>query len=156
MQTKKYMSKALDLAVAGINDNKGGPFGAVIVRNDAIISQGQNEVTSLNDPTAHAEIQAIRQACQALNQYHLTDCILYTTCEPCPMCLAAIYWAHIDKVYYAATRMDAKQINFDDEFIYEEFAKPLTLRRVHMEQIMHDNALEIFKTWQAKPDKTTY
>ena len=152
---KKFMAKAIELSINSAN-TIGGPFGSVIVKDNKIISEGSNEVTSLNDPTAHAEIVAIRKACQKLRKFNLSGCEIYTTCEPCPMCLSAIYWARIDKIYYANTREDAKNIDFDDSFIYLEVAKKNNERKIKMKQMNREEALEAFKIWKNKEDKIKY
>jgi tRNA(Arg) A34 adenosine deaminase TadA len=136
--------------------NHGGPFGAVIVRRGRIIARGWNQVTSTHDPTAHAEMVAIRRACARLRRFHLDDCEIYTSCEPCPMCLAAIYWARLRKVYYANTRRDAARIGFNDAFIYRELARPIHRRQLPMEALLREEAARVFAEWQAKPDKTPY
>ena len=152
---KKFMAKAIELSINSAN-TIGGPFGSVVVQDNKIISEGSNKVTSLNDPTAHAEIVAIRNACQKLGTFNLSGCEIYTTCEPCPMCLSAIYWARIDKIYYANTREDAKNIDFDDSFIYFEVAKKINDRKIKMVQMNRDEALEAFKIWKNKEDKIEY
>jgi tRNA(Arg) A34 adenosine deaminase TadA len=134
----------------------GGPFGAVIVKNGEVIAEGFNQVTSCNDPTAHAEIVAIRNACQALNTFDLSGCVIYTSCEPCPMCLSAIYWARLDAIYYANTRQDAANIGFDDNLIYEEFNKPVKERIIPMHRLCADEAILPFQAWQQKTDKVAY
>ena len=139
-----------------MDNNFGGPFGAVIVKDGEVIAEGFNNVTSSNDPTAHAEITAIRNACKKLNTFDLSGCELYTSCEPCPMCLAAIYWARIEKIYYANTKEDAADINFDDDFIYQEFAKPKNTRSIPVEQLGRDEAIKVFKKWSEKIDKVEY
>ena len=151
----KFMTRAIELSVANINIG-GGPFGTVIVKDNKILSEGSNKVTSTNDPTAHGEIVAIRQACKNLNNFNLRGCDLYTSCEPCPMCLSAIYWAHIDKVYYANTRDDAQKIDFDDSLIYSELTKKIDQRKIPMIQLMRDEALEAFNLWDKKIDKVKY
>jgi len=151
-----FMQKAIELAENGMNSNSGGPFGAVIVKNDEIIAEGYNKVSSENDPTAHAEIVAIREACKKLNSFQLDDCIIYTSCEPCPMCLGAIYWARPKKVFYACNREDAAQIDFDDQFIYDEFEKKMEDRHINFAKLMRENALPTLKKWQAKENKTKY
>ncbi len=150
------MQKAIDLSRQNVKDGKGGPFATVISRDGAVIASGTNSVTSANDPTAHAEIIAIREACRVLNSFQLAGCEIYTTCEPCPMCLGAIYWARPDKVYFANTRDDAARIGFDDLFIYEELGRPLDSRRIPMVQKMHDDALTVFREWEMKLDKVKY
>lgn len=156
MTNNEFMHEAIRLAEAGMNSDEGGPFGCVIVKDNAIIGRGNNKVTSSNDPTAHAEIVAIRDACSHLQSFQLDGCELYTSCEPCPMCLGAIYWARPAKVYYACTRKDAEGIGFDDQFIYEEIGLDLQDRSIPMQQLMHEDGLEIFKLWMAKPDKREY
>ena len=151
-----FMRQALAEAVAGLRGNCGGPFGCVIVREGAIVARGTNCVTSSNDPTAHAEIAAIREACRALNRYSLEDCTLYASCEPCPMCLAAIYWARIPRIFYANTRADAAAIGFDDDFIYRQVALPPAQRAIDMRQLLREEAQAAFREWEAKPDKLRY
>ncbi len=153
---EKFMRRAVELAQQGIDANAGGPFGAVIVKNGEIVGEGFNQVTSTNDPTAHAEVIAIRNACQKLNSFQLEDCVLYTSCEPCPMCLGAIYWARPAKVFYAATREDAAEINFDDQFIYEEIEKNFEHRQMKLVNLMRDEGLKVFQNWTNKMDKTEY
>lgn len=150
------MRAAIELSRAKMKAGQGGPFGAVVVRRGQIIARGWNRVTSANDPTAHAEIMAVRSACQKLRTFQLADCELYTSCEPCPMCLAAIYWARLKKVYYANTRRDAAKIAFDDELIYREVARPLAKRRIPIKQLLHGEAKTVFAEWAAKPDKIVY
>lgn len=135
---------------------QGGPFGAVVVRHGKIISRGWNQVTSANDPTAHAEVTAIREACRKLKTFQLADCELYTSCEPCPMCLAAIYWARFKKVFYGNTRRDAARIDFDDDLIYREVAQPVSRRLIPMKQLQRRAALAVFAEWKNKPDKVRY
>jgi len=149
------MMKAIQLSIKSVSSGT-GPFGAVIVKNNKIISEGFNTVTLVNDPTSHAEIAAIRIACKDLNNFSLEGCDLYTTCEPCPMCLSAIYWARIDKVYYANTRSDAHKIDFSDALIYEELNKSITERKIPMHQMMRDEALKAFELWDKKEDKVKY
>ncbi len=151
-----FMKKAIDLSHEHMTAGHGGPFGAVIVKDGKIISEGWNQVLSTNDPTAHAEVQAIRKASQNLGCFDLSGAEIYTSCEPCPMCLAAIYWARLDKIYYANTRKDAADIDFDDDFIYQEVPKPIEQRKITMTQISHDEALKVFKAWTAKGDRTLY
>jgi len=153
---KKFMNEAIRLADEKMRQDFGGPFGAVIVRDGSIIAHGFNMVTSTNDPTAHAEIVAIRNACSAINNFSLAGCTIYVNCEPCPMCLAAIYWAGIDKVYYAATRKDADAIGFADDFIYEELKKEANQRAIPIKQLMRSEALAVFKAWKAYEDKVPY
>ena len=151
-----FMQRAIDLAEKGINSNSGGPFGAIVVKDDKIIAEGYNKVTSTNDPTAHAEIVAIKEACKKLKSFQLDDCIIYTSCEPCPMCLGAIYWARPKKVFYACNRNDAAMIDFDDQFIYDELKIPISNRQIYFENIMRPDALKVFKKWNLKVDKTKY
>ena len=153
--TNKFMIRAIELSIKSVNSGT-GPFGAVIVKDNKIISEGFNIVTLSNDPTSHAEIVAIRKACKDLNNFSLEDCDLYTTCEPCPMCLSAIYWAKIEKIYYANTRNDAKKIDFSDAIIYEELNKTIKDRTIPMQQIMRDEALKAFDLWDKKEDKVKY
>ena len=150
------MQEAIKLSLESVEDGKGGPFGCVIVKDDKIIGRGSNQVTSSNDPTAHAEVVAIRKACKALKTFQLTGCEIYTSCEPCPMCLAAIYWARPDKLYYAGSKEDAAAIQFDDQFIYEEIAKPIQERKLFTQQILREKALEAFEKWKASPGKIEY
>lgn len=149
------MRKAISLSVENVS-NGGGPFGAVIARNGEIIATGVNRVTSNCDPTAHAEVMAIRKACEALNTFDLSGCEIYASCEPCPMCLGAIYWAHLDKMYYGNTKEDAKDIGFDDSFIYDEIDLKPSDRRLSSQHILHDEAMEAFKDWSVKKDKIEY
>lgn len=151
-----FMQKAIDLSLDGMNSDDGGPFGAVIVKGGEIIAQGNNQVTSENDPTMHAEIVAIREACKKLNTFDLSGCTLYTSCESCPMCLGAIYWAHLDRVYYANTKEDAAQIGFDDAFIYEELSLDKNKRKLLMQQMSRREAIEVFQKWEEKEDKIIY
>lgn len=152
----KFMREAIRLSIQMMRRAKGGPFGAVVVRNGKVVGRGSNQVTSANDPTAHAEIVAIREACKRLKTFQLDDCDLYTSCEPCPMCLSAIYWARLANVFYANTRKDAAKINFDDDFIYREVALPIRKRTLKMKQLLHDEALAAFTEWQQKTDKVLY
>ena len=150
-----FMMRAIELSIESAK-SKGGPFGCVIVKNNKIIVEGSNKVTMNNDPTAHGEIVAIRAACQKLNTFNLSECDLYSSCEPCPMCLSAIYWSRIENIFYANTRIDAKNIDFDDSFIYSEINKNLENRKIKMHQIHRDEALEAFKIWENKEDKIKY
>ena len=150
-----FMKRAIELSVESVNKG-GGPFGSIIVKDNKIIAEGFNKVTSTNDPTAHGEIVAIRQACERLNNFILKGCELYSTCEPCPMCLSAIYWARISKIYYANTREDAQKIDFDDSLIYLEFQKKIAERKIPMIQMMRDEALKAFELWDKKTDKVKY
>ena len=149
------MRRAVALSLENV-ENGGGPFGAVIVKDGEIIAEGTNRVTANNDPTAHAEVTAIRAACSFLETFQLNGAVVYTSCEPCPMCLSAIYWAGIDKIYYGNTKKDADEINFGDDFIYEEIAKPYAARRIPMMQLLRDEALAAFRAWDEKPDKVEY
>jgi tRNA(Arg) A34 adenosine deaminase TadA len=153
---EKFMREAIRLSIQMMRRGKGGPFGAVVVRNGKVVGRGSNQVTSTNDPTAHAEILAIREACQRLKTFQLEDCELYTSCEPCPMCLSAIYWARLGRVFYANTRQDAARIDFDDEFIYREVALPIGKRKLKMKQLLREEALAAFAEWQQKADKILY
>jgi guanine deaminase len=153
---KELMEEAIRLSLDNIHKGEGGPFGAVIVKDGKVISRGSNKVTSWNDPTAHAEIVAIRNACKELNTFSLHGCEIYTSCEPCPMCLAAIYWARLDKIYFANSRRDAAKIKFDDEFLYQEIPKEIKHRTIPAEQYMRDEANEVFKEWERKEDKVHY
>ncbi len=155
MTNNELMREAIRLSIDNVA-NGGGPFGAVIARNGEIIATGVNRVTANNDPTAHAEVSAIRSAAQALGTFNLAGCEIFTSCEPCPMCLGAIYWARLDKVYYANTKADAKQIGFDDSFIYDELALPRDRRKLPSEAMMRNEAIRAFELWQSKEDKTEY
>jgi len=156
MSDKKFMQEAIELSINNVKLGKGGPFGAVVVKDGKIIARAANSVTHSNDPTAHAEVNAIREACKILNTHQLTGCEIYTSCEPCPMCLGAIYWARPDKVYYANTKKDAAAINFDDDFIYQEIAKPLDKREMKFIQLSREEALTAFEEWKKKTDKIEY
>lgn len=151
-----FMRQAIALSRIHMSANAGGPFGAVIVAEGKVVGEGWNKVTSTNDPTAHAEVVAIRDACTRLARFDLRGCVLYTSCEPCPMCLSATYWARLDKVYYANEQADAAAINFDDAFLYRQLALPRERRSLVCEQILRDEALEVFREWNVKPDKTPY
>ena len=151
----KFMLRAIALSIESVKTG-GGPFGSIIVKDDKIISEGFNKVTSTNDPTAHGEIVAIRDACKKLNNFNLKGSELYSTCEPCPMCLSAIYWARIDKISYANTREDARKIDFDDSLIYSEFKKNINERKIPMIQMMRNEALKAFELWDKKEDKIKY
>lgn len=155
-QDEQFMRRAIALAQEGIDAGAGGPFGAVVVLDGEIVGEGFNQVTSTNDPTAHAEIVAIRNACQKLDSFQLDGCVLYTSCEPCPMCLGAIYWARPTRVFYAATREDAAQVGFDDQFIYEEIEKNLEHRQMKLINLLRDEGLTVFENWENKLDKTKY
>ncbi len=149
------MNEAIQMSQESVK-NGGGPFGAVIVKNDKIIAKASNNVTQENDPTAHAEVTAIRSAAKKLNTFNLSGCEIYTSCEPCPMCLGAIYWARLDKIYFANTKADAKDIGFDDSFIYKEIELPVDKRSIPNIQIMRHEALKVFKEWEEKEDKIEY
>jgi guanine deaminase len=153
---EKFMREAIRLSLEKSRENCGGPFGAVVVREGEIIGRGWNQVTSKNDPTAHAEVMAIRAACKKLNTFQLDDCELYASCEPCPMCLSAIYWARIRRIFYANTRRDAARIKFDDDLIYREISRPMARRKIPMRQLLRPEALKAFAAWEAKADKVRY
>lgn len=153
---QQWILEAIRLSREGLEKNLGGPFGAVVVLNNEIVGWGQNMVTSTNDPTAHAEVVAIRAACQHLGRFDLRGCEIYASCEPCPMCLAAIYWARLDKVFYACTRADAAEIGFDDVFIYDQIGLENLARSLPMEQCSRDEAVTVFREWQAKPGASHY
>ena len=150
-----FMLRAIELSINSVN-TAGGPFGCVIVKKNKIIAEGKNSVTFSNDPTAHAEVVAIREACKKLNTFSLAGCDLYTSCEPCPMCLSAIYWSRIDNIFYANTRDDAKKINFDDSLIYSEISKKNEEKKIPMKQMMRNEALKAFDLWDKKTDKIEY
>lgn len=152
----EFMREAIRLSIEKMQAGHGGPFGAVVVRNGEIIARGFNQVTSTHDPTCHAEVDAIRKACAALGTFQLTDCDLYTSCEPCPMCLGAIYWARPRRVFYGNTKQDAAAIGFDDQFIYEELEKPLDQRRLPMQQLLRDESLAGFRAWEQHEARTDY
>jgi guanine deaminase len=156
MSQENFMREAIKEAEAGMRGGRGGPFGCVVVRKGEVIARGSNRVTSTNDPTAHAEVTAIREACRTLQKFSLDDCELYTSCEPCPMCLAAIYWARIPRIYYGNTRADAAAIGFDDDFIYQQIPLPPERRALDMQPLLRDEALGAFKEWGAKVDKVRY
>ena len=156
MDHKQYMQEAVTAALKGMQNNEGGPFGCVIVKDGKIIGKGNNKVTSTNDPTAHAEVTAIRDACKNLGSFQLEGCTIYTSCEPCPMCLGAIYWARPEKVYYGSTKTDAAHIGFDDDFIYEELKLPYADRSIPFEQLAPEVAIIPFQEWAVKEDKTEY
>lgn len=153
---EEFMLKAIEEAKLGIHHNHGGPFGAVIVKDNQIVGRGHNCVPSTNDPTAHAEMNAIRNACQTLNTFNLKGCVIYTSCEPCPMCLAAIYWARLDKVYYAANQEDAANIGFDDRFFYQEINKSVNDRIIPEERLLPKEAQAVLQEWFSKQDKIAY
>jgi guanine deaminase len=151
----EFMRRAIAIALENIRAG-GGPFGAVVAKDGRVIAEGVNRVTASNDPTAHAEVVAIREACRALGDFQLSGCNLYTTCEPCPMCLGAIYWARPARVFYAGSAADAAAAGFDDAFIYDELKSPHTARRIPMTQLLRNESLAIFSAWKQKPDKTPY
>ncbi len=153
---RDFMLRAVTLSAERMRRGEGGPFGAVIVKDGKVIAEGWNKVTSDNDPTAHAEITAIRAACEALQNFSLAGCEIYSSCEPCPMCLAAIYWARLDRIYFANSREDAAEIGFDDAMIYEEVAKPIDARSIPTFKVDLPEAEAVFAEWQAKPDKVEY
>ena len=156
MESKnKFMLRAIELSIKSAN-GIGGPFGCVVVKDNMIVAEGSNKVTFSNDPTAHAEIVAIRDACKKLNTFKLSGCEIYTSCEPCPMCLSAIYWSRINNIYYANTREDAKKINFDDSMIYSEFSKKIEDRKIPIKQMLRNEALKAFEIWDKKKDKIEY
>lgn len=155
MTNEELMRLAIELAVENVK-NSGGPFGAVIARGGQLVATGVNRVTANNDPTAHAEVNAIRAACARLGTFDLSGCVLYTSCEPCPMCLGAIYWAHIDKIYYGANQHDASAVNFDDSFIYRELELPMNKRKKPIESLLHHEAIAPFNLWREKEDKVEY
>jgi guanine deaminase len=152
----QFMREAIRLSRQKMRANQGGPFGAIIVRDGKIVGRGWNRVTSMNDPTAHAEVTAIRDACQRLKRFHLEDCELYTSCEPCPMCLGAVYWARLKTIYYANTRKDAAGIKFDDKMIYNEICLPIPRRKIPMKPLLRKEALKVFEEWKHKTDKVRY
>jgi guanine deaminase len=156
MSADKFMVEAIDEALSNVMNSHGGPFGAIVVKEGKIIGRGRNEVTALNDPTAHAEVQAIREACQTLKSFQLEDCEIYTSCEPCPMCIGAIYWARPKAVYYACTKEDAAKIGFDDQFIYDQLVLPFEARKIPMIQIFPANGDLPFKTWEKSQNKVEY
>jgi tRNA(Arg) A34 adenosine deaminase TadA len=153
---RKFMEAAIDLSFEAIRDQRGGPYGAVVVKDGAIIGRGMNEVTSIHDPTAHAEMTAIRQACDRLKQWDLSGCELYTSCEPCPMCLGAIYWARLDRVYYGNTKEVATKFGFNSQYFYDELAKPRGQREMPMFPLMADEAIAAFEEWENQPEKSSY
>ncbi|HEV3308347.1 MAG TPA: nucleoside deaminase [Candidatus Sulfotelmatobacter sp.] len=150
------MARAIQLSIENVNSGRGGPFGAVVVKDGTIIAEAANQVTSTNDPTAHAEVLAIREACKKLGVFDLDRCEIYTSCEPCPMCLGAIYWARLSCVFFANADADASKIGFDDSLIYSEIARPHSERKIPMIQIMREEALAAFRAWENKPNKITY
>jgi len=153
---EKFMRMAIELSEYNVKNNHGGPFGAVIVKDGMVVARSGNRVVPDNDPTAHAEVSAIRLACKELQTYNLEGCEIYTSCEPCPMCLSAIYWAHLDKIYYANDKVDAAAIGFDDKFIYDEIACEMHNRKIPVVQLLRDEAQGAFKLWQDSETKTHY
>ena len=147
---------AIKLSATNVTEGLGGPFGAVIVKGSKLVAASANKVVPTNDPTAHAEVSAIRLACKELNTFNLEGCVIYTSCEPCPMCLGAIYWARLDKIYYANTKADAAKIGFDDHFIYDELDRKMSERKLPFIQLMRDEALQAFKAWEVSAEKTHY
>ncbi|TGX81178.1 nucleoside deaminase [Palleniella muris] len=152
---KRFMQTAIDISVENVR-NGGGPFGAVVVKDGEIVATGANRVTANNDPTAHAEVSAIREACRKLGTFRLSDCIIYTSCEPCPMCLSAIYWSGINTIYYGNTATDAADIDFSDQFIYDEIGRPMAERKVPCINVMRNEALAAFRAWREKSDRIEY
>jgi tRNA(Arg) A34 adenosine deaminase TadA len=150
------MRRAIELSAENVRSGRGGPFGSVVVQDGHIVGEGVNCVTSANDPTAHAEMVAIREACRSLGRFHLEDCQIYASCEPCPMCLGAIYWAHISSIFFANTKADAASIGFDDSYIYEQLKQPIERRSIPMLQLLREDALRVFAEWQQKPGKVEY
>ena len=156
MDDKYFIREAIKQADKGINNNEGGPFGAIVVKNGEIVGRGNNKVTSTNDPTAHAEMVAIRDACKNLNSFQLDDCVIYSSCEPCPMCLGAIYWARPKKLIFASSREDASDAGFDDSLIYNEIGLPKEKRLIETQQILQDEGIVIFDKWKLTDNKTKY
>jgi guanine deaminase len=156
MKTNLFMARAIELAIRNARSGRGGPFGAVIVRKNKIISEATNRVTLTNDPTAHAEILAIRSACRQIKRFELSDCEIYASCEPCPMCLGAIYWSRLKTIYFAGTSADASEAGFDDSQIYREFRRPAGNRRIPMKQLMQEEAREAFRAWRKLKNKIPY
>lgn len=152
----RFMAHAIELALENVRSGKGGPFAAVVVRAGEVLAEATNVVTSTNDPTAHAEIVAIREACRKLGTFELNNCEIYATCEPCPMCLGAIYWARPARIYFAATSADAAKIGFDDSLIYDQLKKNVEARKIPMLQLMREDALKVFRAWEEKPGKIRY
>jgi guanine deaminase len=156
MSHEQHMREAISLSLEGSRGGRGGPFGCVVVRAGTVVGRGSNQVTSTCDPTAHAEVVAIRDACKKLSTFQLSDCVLYASCEPCPMCLSAIYWARIPEVYYGNTRQDAAEIGFDDELIYQQIPLPVGERQVAMKVLLNEEAKGAFTEWASKSDKVAY
>ena len=156
MTEQDFMRRAIAISAEMMRALEGGPFGAVVVKDGEIIAEGHNQVTSSNDPTAHAEVVAIREACRTLGRFSLEGCEIYTSCEPCPMCLSAIYWARLDRMYYANTREDAAKVGFDDDLIYDEVARPIEERQMPATRLLGDEAFAVFREWETLPDKVPY
>jgi guanine deaminase len=156
MSNEVFMREAIQLSLEGVRAGRGGPFGCVVVKAGKVVGRGSNQVTSTCDPTAHAEVVAIRDACKALGTFQLDDCVLYASCEPCPMCLSAIYWARIPEAYYGNSRQDAAAIGFDDDFIYQQIPLPVAERRLSMKPLLGNEAMAAFSEWKKKPDKVAY
>lgn len=156
MKHEEWMHEAVALSIKGVNSGEGGPFGAIVVKDGKIVGRGNNKVTTTNDPTAHAEMVAIRDACKNLGTFQLTGCIIYTSCEPCPMCFGAIYWARPDRVFFACDKHDAAVSGFDDQFIYDEIDLDFPERKIPFEQVGKDAALEAFRLWNEKTDRVDY
>ncbi|MBP6641193.1 MAG: nucleoside deaminase [Bacteroidia bacterium] len=156
MEHEKWMQAAVDLSIAGVTSGEGGPFGAIVVKDGQIVGRGNNRVTTTNDPTAHAEVVAIRDACKNLGTFQLIGCTVYTSCEPCPMCLGAIYWARPDRVFFGCTKADAAASGFDDQFIYDEIEKEFGERKIQFEQVGQSLAIKAFEIWDAKSDRIDY
>ncbi|HXM65580.1 MAG TPA: nucleoside deaminase [Candidatus Acidoferrum sp.] len=151
-----FMARAIQLSIDNVQSGRGGPFGAVVVKGNEVVAEGANQVTSTNDPTAHAEVVAIREACRKLRAFDLEGCDIYSSCEPCPMCLGAIYWARFSRIYFANADEDASKIGFDDSMIYRELAQPHSQRKIPMIQMMREEALAAFRAWESKPNKIAY
>ena len=156
MKARSHMRRVIELAEENVLSGRGGPFAALLVRGEEVVAEGTNLVTSVNDPTAHAEIVAIRAACRALERFELPDCVLFTSCEPCPMCMAAAYWSRIDQIYYGSTRSDAAEVGFDDDRIYSELAKPVEARDIRMVNLLREEAKQPFKAWADYPGRIPY
>lgn len=156
LQHEKFMRLAIAMSEKNVTEKLGGPFGAVVVKDGKVIAKSGNKVTATNDPTAHAEVSAIRLACKKMKSFDLSGCVIYTSCEPCPMCLSAIYWSRLDKIYYANTKVDAAEIGFDDNFIYQEIEKPMQLRTLPVKQILRNEALQAFRLWDKSDLKVSY
>ena len=155
-QDERFLRMAIEASRAGMERGDGGPFGCVVVKDGKVVGTGNNRVTSTNDPTAHAEVVAIRDACKNLGDFQLTGCVLYTSCEPCPMCLGAIYWARPDRIVFAATRTDAAEVGFDDQLIYDELPLPISERRIPTQQALRSEGVDVFKAWANLADKVRY